>query len=168
MKNYLPIMFEMPEMVIDREDVALSLHIEIQVSACQNEQEEDMDFSVSDAENAPVPACHKSEKSSVSEQIVVPENIRCVPKSHLVKIVREVIRALSLQEYACTSCARARYILSNLSDDCKKKTIYTELVMECPSLKAYHCFSLEITPQPDVDDCPDRFPDRKDGDAGSP
>ena len=168
MKNYLPTMFDLPEMVIDREDVALSLHIDIPFSACQNEPEEAMDFPVSDTENMPVPACHNGEKSPVSEQIVVPENIRCVPKSHLVKIVREVVRALFLQDYACASCARARYILSNLSDDCKKKTIYTELVMECPSLKAYHCFSLEITPQPDGDDCPDRFPDRKDGDAGSP
>ena len=174
MKNYLPTMFEMPEMVIDREDVALSLHIEIHVSACRNEQETEENFVVSGTENTPVPACHNSEKSPVSEQIVVPENIRCVPKSHLEKIVREVIRALSLQEYTCASCARARYILSNLSpisnlsDDCKRKTIFTELVMECPSQKTYHRFSLEITPQPDEEDCPDRFPDRKAGDAQSP
>lgn len=168
MKNYLPTMFEMPEMVIDREDVALSLHIEIQFSACQNEQEEDMDFSVSDAENAPVPACHNNEKSPVSEQIVVPKNIRCVPKSHLVKIVREVVRALSLQEYTCASCARTRYILSLLSDDCKRKTIFTELVMECPSQKTYHRFSLEITPQTDGEDLPGRLAEQKEGDAGSP
>ena len=89
------------------------------------------------------------------------------------KIVREVIRALYLQEYTCASCARARYILSNLSlisnlsDDCKRKTIFTELVMECPSQKTYHRFSLEVTPQPDEEDCPDRFPDRKAGDADS-
>ena len=127
-----------------------------------------MDFPVSDTENMPVPACHNDATSPVSEQIVVPENIWCVPKSNLVKIVREVVRALSLQDYACASCAHARYILSNLSDDCKKKTIYTELVMECPSLKAYHCFSLEITPQPDEEDLPGRLAEQKEGDAGSP
>ena len=174
MKNYLPTMFEMPEMVIDRDNVALSLHIEIQVSAYQNEDETEENFVVSDTENMPVPACHNGEKSPVCEQIVVPENIRCVPKSHLVKIVREVVRTLSLQKYACASCARARYILSNLSpisnlsDDCKRKTILTELVMECPSQKTYHRFSLEITPQPDEEDLPGRLAEQKEGDAGSP
>ena len=79
------------------------------------------------------------------------------------KIVREVIRALSLQEYAC-----ARYYLSLLSDDCKRKTIFTELVMECLSQKTYHRFSLEITPQPDEEDLPGRLAEQKEGDAGSP
>ena len=144
MKNYLPTMFDLPEMVIDREDVALSLHIDIPFSACQNEPEEAMDFPVSDTENMPVPACHNDATSPVSEQIVVPENIRCVPKSNLVKIVREVVRALSLQDYACASCARARYILSNLSDDCKRKSISTEYLIRCPGGGRSYKFKLDI------------------------
>ncbi len=71
----------------------------------------------------------------------------CVPKSHLHLIVRKVAKVIFLQGIACASCTHARYRLSYLSDDCKRQSILTELLIRCPGGGEYR-FTVDISPYP--------------------
>ena len=97
---------------------------------------------VMDKEKVSAFACQNS-KNQVSEQQI------SVPKSHLVKMVQKTAKVLYLQGIACCTCTRARYILSPLSQDCKSKTVNTELLIRCPESKIYYRFSMTIKPMED-------------------
>ncbi len=145
LNNYLSTMFNISDVTIDKEEVAMSLGIRVRVSdkpvpAVQN------------GENVPTSAC----QNSVSEdRISVSENDSCVPKTDLVRIIQKAVRVLSLQGFACASCIHARYSLSPLSDDCPgynpaRNSKATELLIRCPGGVGSYRFALQITPYPNI------------------
>ena len=104
---------------------------------------------VMDAEKAITLACQNGENEVSEAQICVSNHFRCVPKSHLVHMVKKAAKALYLQGIACGTCARARYYLSPLSQDCKSKTVNAELLIRCPESEIYYKFALTIEPVED-------------------
>lgn len=129
---YLSTMFNISDITIDKEEVALSLNIRINIPEETSENTIEMIEELLDS------ACRNCENTITDDQISVPETIGCVPESHLRKIVRKTAKVLFLQGLTCASCTHARYILSHLStisdlsDDCKRKSISTEYLTQHP------------------------------------
>ena len=144
--NYLSTMFQISDIKIDKEEVAMALSIRVNIP----EEEEIMEETeVMEAEKAMALACQNGENEVSEAQICVSNHFCCVPKSHLVKMIQKAAKALYLQGIACCTCAHARYLLSPLSQDCKSKTVNAELLIHCPESEIYYRFALTIEP---VDD----------------
>ncbi len=141
--NYLSTMFQISDLQIDKEEVAMALNININIP----EEDEIVRGPESpDIENTIRLACQNNENEVSESQISVPKNIGCVPKPHLVQMIRGVAKTLNLQAISCCSCSRARYLLYPLSYDCKSKIVNTELLIRCPESKIDYRFALTIEP----------------------
>ena len=146
LQNYLSTMFNISDVTIDKEEVALALNIKVNVPDENNEQDVVMVEELLDS------ACQNCENVIADEQINVPESIGYVPESHLKKIVRKTAKVLFLQGLTCASCTHARYILSPLSDDCKRKSVNTELLIRCLDSGGSYIFILNIEPITESED----------------
>lgn len=145
--NYLSTMFQISDIKIDKEEVAMALNIRVNIP----EEEEIMEETeIVDMEKAITLACQNGENEISETQISVSKNFRSVPKSHLVKMIQKAAKALYLQGIACCTCAHARYLLSPLSQDCKSKTVNADLLIRCPESEIYYRFALTIEPVEDV------------------
>lgn len=141
--NYLSTMFQISDIKIDKEEVAMALNIRVNIP----EEEEIMEETeVIDEEKAIALACQNGENEVSAAQISVSKNICCVPKSHLVKMIQKAAKALYLQGIACCTCTHARYLLSPLSQDCKSKTVNIDLLIHCPESEIFYRFALTIEP----------------------
>ena len=141
--NYLSTMFQISDIKIDKEEVAMSLNINVNIP----EEEEIMEENeVMDAEKAIAAACQNGANEVSESQICVLKNFRCVPKTHLVQMVKKAAKALYLQGISCCTCTRARYLLYPLSYDCKSKIVNTELLIRCPDGETYYRFAMTIEP----------------------
>ena len=146
LRNYLSTMFNISDVNIDKEEVALALNIRVSVPEKTAEDTIELVEELLDS------ACQNCENIISDDQIRVPETVGCVPESHLRKIVRKTARVLFLQGLTCASCARAQYslsplsTLSDLSEDCKRKTGNTEFLIRCPDTGETYHFKLEIEP----------------------
>lgn len=141
--NYLSTMFQISDVKIDKEEVVMALNIRVNIPEEKEIMEE---TEVMDAEKVISLACQNDENKVSEAQIRVSKNLRCVPKSHLVKMVQKAAKALYLQGIACCTCTHARYLLSPLSQDCKSKTVNAELLIHCPESEIYYRFALTIEP----------------------
>ena len=92
MKNYLSTMFQISDILVDKDEVAMALHLSV-----------------------PVDEHAEADKISGSN----PENSGSF--SHTEIIMRKVGQILSAQGFPCFSCHRSRYKLLPLSPDCKNK-----------------------------------------------
>lgn len=145
--NYLSTMFQISDIKIDKEEVAMALNIRVNIP----EEEEIMEENeVLDAEKVIALACQNGENEVSEAHICVSNHFRCVPKSHLVKMIQKAAKALYLQGIACCTCANARYLLSPLSVDCKSKTVNADLLIHCPESEIYYRFAMTIEPVEDV------------------
>ena len=146
LQNYLSTMFNISDITIDKEEVALALNIRINIPEETSENTIEMIEELLDS------ACQNCENTITDDQISVPETICCVPESHLRKIVRKTAKVLCLQGLTCASCTHARYHLSHLSaisdlsDDCKRKSVSTEYLIRCPGGGRRYKFKLDIEP----------------------
>ena len=144
--NYLSTMFQISDIKIDKEEVAMALNIRVNIP----EKEEIMEETeIMDTEKAMALACQNGENEVSETQICVSNHFRCVPKSHLVHLVRKAAKALYLQGIACGTCAHARYYLSPLSQDCKSKTVNAELLIRCTESENYYKFVFTAIPEDD-------------------
>ena len=144
--NYLSTMFQISDIKVDKEEVAMALNIRINIP---DEAEIMEETEVTEEEKAAILACQNEENQPDSTQIIVSGNFRSVPKSYLVQMVRKVAKTLYLQGIACGTCARARYILSPLSQDCKSKTENAILLIRCSDSDAYYRFAFTVVPEDD-------------------
>ena len=140
LQNYLSTMFNISDITIDKEEVALALNIRMNIPEETSENTIEMIEELLDS------ACQNCENTITDDQISVPETIGCVPESHLRKIVRKTAKVLCLQGLTCALCTHARYYLSPLSDDCKRKSISTEYLIRCPGGGRSYKFKLDIEP----------------------
>ncbi|MDO4277070.1 MAG: MarR family transcriptional regulator [Eubacteriales bacterium] len=123
LKNYLSTMFNISDVMIDKEEVALSLSLTVNVS------DEPSDDS----------------QTNIDEQILVSDSEDSVPKTHMNFIVEKVSKLLVAQGVPCCQCSRTKYQLSKLSD-CKG--MYS-LEIICPFGNMAYRFELRITPETD-------------------
>jgi len=100
LKNYLSTMFQVSDIMLDKEEIAMSLNIKLSVNETDSLQ----------TESDLIP----------SEQISVSKELSCVSKSLVEIVVEKVAEILSAQGFSCGKCPKIRYMLYPLSPDCKE------------------------------------------------
>ena len=124
LNDYLSVMFDISDVMIDKEEIAMTMQLPIHVPENKGE------LCVSEVVK--------------EEQVIVPENDPCVPKSHMQFIIQKVAEMLKSQGIPCCECPKTRYILSPLSPDCRNiVNIYT-LSIICPYGNAAYRFELTV------------------------
>ena len=131
LRNYLSVMFNISDVMIDKEEIAMKMQLPIHIP-------EDT-----------LPVENNSEcvsESITDEQIIVSQEGSCVPKSHIKAIVRKVAEILEIQGISCCRCPKTKYILSPLSA-CKDSIYLYSLRIICPWGKAAYQFELKLKPE---------------------
>ena len=133
LKNYLSTMFQISDVMIDKEEVAMCLNLRVSV-----------------------PDTTPPEASTISdEQISVSTGLSSVSKPHILFFIRKVLQALETQGIPCLSCPKSKYRLYPLSDDCtvgiEEDTVFAGLTICCGASNPLYRFELSITPSAEVE-----------------
>ena len=131
LNNYLSTMFQVSDVMVDKDEVAMSLNIKIQLQ----EGNEELD------------ACPNAPNICVSEQL------SSVSKPQAENIARKVAEVLETQGIACFKCPKSSVKLYPLSGDCKvvgmgggwSKTKFG-MTVQCGNSYAVYRFELTMTP----------------------
>lgn len=126
LNNYLSVMFDLSDVMIDKEEIAMQMQLPIHVP------EKPTESFVSD--------------SVKEEQIIVSDNDSCVPDSHIKFMVMKTAEILKNQGIPCCECNKTKYILSKLSACKDILNIYT-LNIICPFGNSSYQFELSISQQ---------------------
>ena len=133
LKNYLSTMFQISDVMIDKEEVAMCLNLRVSV-----------------------PDTIPPESGPISdEQICVSTELSSVSKPHMLYFVRKVLRTLEAQGISCLSCPKSKYMLYPLSDDCtvgiEKGTISAGLAICCGAGSPLYRFEMTIIPNAEAE-----------------
>ena len=104
LRNYLSAMFQVSDVMIDKEEVAMSLNLKIPAPDC-----------------GPIDTDDSVEIVTCEEQQCVSNDEFCVSKSHIQIIVRKVLEILSSQGVCCDECSKLKCKLSPLSSGCREE-----------------------------------------------
>lgn len=126
LNNYLSVSFDISDVMIDKEEVAMKMQLPIHIP--ENAAEVCVSETVTD------------------EQIIVPENDSCVPVSHMKFAIQKVVELLKTQGISCCECPKTQYILSPLLA-CKDIVNQYTLSIICPYGNARYRFELTLRPQ---------------------
>ena len=99
LKNYLSTMFEISDVMVDKEEVAMTLNIRLELP----------DESGS-SQNTP----------SIEHEVIVSNELNSVSKSHIEIIIQKMAQILMAQGISCFGCPLSRYKLYPLSGDCRE------------------------------------------------
>lgn len=100
LQNFLSTMFQVSDVMIDKEEVAMVLNIKLELP--ENELSEDAE-------------------SPVEHEVCVSDELISVSKQHIQIIVQKIAKVLSAQGISCFECPKSRYKLYPLSDDCPRE-----------------------------------------------
>ncbi len=134
LQNYLSTMFQISDVMIDKEEVAMALNIKITLP------EEDLP-----GENI----------ETREHEVTVPEELSCVPKAHIEIILGKVAKVLDAQGISCFRCPKSKYMLFPLSNDClgeyltplyKREEIQFGVTILCGDGKPVRTFELTLSP----------------------
>jgi len=101
LKNYLSTMFQVSDIMIDKEEVAMELNIKLEIQE----------------EKVKVEELEKGETEVVSgEQVIVPESISSVSKLNINLMIKKLAEVLSAQGISCFECSKIKYKLYPLSN----------------------------------------------------
>lgn len=133
LNNYLSTMFQVSDVMVDKDEVAMSLNIKLQIpddagtgEACQDDP-----------------------------QICVAEQLSSVSKPQVERIVRKVAQVLETQGISCFNCPKSTVKLYPLSGDCTEavkgaggqpRVIRTGMVIQCGNDHPIYRFELTMTP----------------------
>lgn len=101
LENYLSTMFQISDVLIDKEEVAMVLNIKISLPA-ENE----------------ISADDTGGEEIFEHTVIVSDSISSVSKTQIQIILNKMANVLDSQGLACFRCPKSQYILSSLSDDC--------------------------------------------------
>lgn len=123
--SYLSTMFNISDVMIDKEEVSMILQVPVSVSDCE-------------------PVVN-------DEQITVSDKQDCVSKPHICRAIQKVAEILAAQGVPCCECANAQYIVikakqSLALSDCKKDIFRYSLKIQCPDQEVSYQFELAISP----------------------
>lgn len=124
LNSYLSTMFQISDILIDKEEVSLSLNIKITTS----------DSVETEPQNTIT-----EEQTSVSLKEI------SVSKSHINQVIKKVSQILAASGLSCCECPNSKYKLYPLSPDCKEDLINYQLIIACREVKLYH-FELRLSP----------------------
>ena len=131
MNNYLSTMFEVSDVMVDKEEIAMLLHIGITMPEIEEMMAE------------PVPGIGSEEESGVSNP-------------YIAFILSKVTEVLSVQGFPCFSCPKIQYKLLPLSCDCKEEVFCISdgivgfkalLVILCGKDRELFRFELRLLPK---------------------
>lgn len=100
LQNFLSTMFQVSDVMIDKEEVAMVLNIKLELP--ENELSADAE-------------------SPVEHEVCVSDELISVSKQHIQIIVQKIAKVLSAQGISCFECPKSRYKLYPLSDDCPEE-----------------------------------------------
>jgi len=130
LQNYLSTMFQISDVMIDKEEVSMKFQIPVQTNS-SNET---------------------SHKSIRDEQIVISETsdsvskiTPCVSKFDMKVIIEKLTQILSTQGISCCECPKTIYKLYTLSD-CRESNLIYSLEIGCSGRDPSYRFELTITP----------------------
>ena len=138
LQNYLSTMFQISDVLIDKEEVAMILNINITLP----------DNGIT-AETA----------TTIEHEICVSEDLSSVSKSQIEIILQKMAKVLESQGISCFQCPKSRYKLFPLSDDCQGRYIVVDqkpnhyrfgLAILCGDKQVWH-FELTLTPTENQD-----------------
>ena len=121
LENYLSTMFNISDVMTDKEEVSMSLSLPVKIP--DNLSEESMD--------------------EAGQQISVSENELSVPKPHMKFMIGKVAELLDTQGIPCCHCPEATYQLSKLSD-CRDE-LYTSYTLRLCCTSGASNYHFEIT-----------------------
>ena len=120
LNNYLSTMFEVSDVMIDKEEVAMALNIHIRMDETPDES---------------VPAI-------VEKQICVSAGIPIVPKTHIIRIIQKLAQTLAAFGVPCCECPHSLYKLYDYPG-CAEKFIF-ELDIGCAVSETRYRFEIKI------------------------
>lgn len=124
LRNYLSTMFNISDVMIDKEEISMAFQIPIAIGDIVNES---------------VPELVKD------EQITVSGSVNSVSKHHIREIIEKVAGILAAQGISCCVCHKTHYILYELSD-CRKTKYRFSLSIGCPDGDSSYQFELILAP----------------------
>lgn len=98
LQNYLSTMFQISDVLIDKEEVAMILNIKLDL---------------------PDETGHDKSEPASDHQVCVSKELSSVSKTNIEIILRQMEKILSTQGIPCFGCPKSLYKLYPLSDDCK-------------------------------------------------
>ena len=134
LNNYLSTMFQVSDVMVDKDEVAMSLNVKLQIP-------ENAD---TDAEET----CQDDSRVCVSKQLA------SVSKSQVDRIVRKVAQVLATQGISCFNCPKSAFKLYPLSGDCMEAlkedgnrpgVIKIGMVVQCGNDHPVYNFELTMT-----------------------
>lgn len=126
LNNYLSVMFDLSDTPIDKDEVAMSLKINVDLPTSQSSKK---------CDNTPVS---------------VPDKTITVPDEYMDIAVKKVAEVLSEHGVACCLCDQTKYKLLELYD-CKEMYFKYLLKIDCPSKGTQYKFLLRLEPLPQPD-----------------
>lgn len=124
LNNYLSTMFQVSDVMIDKEEVSMAFHIPF---------------------HAPDSSLEITDSPIRDEQISVPSEDNSVSKPHMQAMVRKVAKVLATQGLPCCECSRTIYKLYPLSD-CMEGHYRYSLEIICPAGWDRYHFELTLSP----------------------
>lgn len=100
LRNYLSTMFEISDVMVDKEEVAMKLNIRLEL---------------------PEKESASQDSSQMEHEVIIPKELSCVSKSNIEIILQKMADILIAQGISCFECPLSRYKLYPLSDDCWEK-----------------------------------------------
>jgi len=119
LKNYLSTMFQISDVLVDKEEIAITLNVNI---AEENTEEE-------------------------LHEVIVSEELICVSKSHIDAVVPKVAKILKTQGIHCAKCQNSTYKLYPLSCDCREGNLGFVLTLLCGQNETPYTFEIFMKPQ---------------------
>ena len=140
-KNYLSTMFQISDVLIDKEEVAMVLNINLSLP--------DEDKII-------------EESSAVTHEISVSDELPSVSKTHIAIIIEKVAEVLDSQGIPCFRCPKSQYKLYPLSNACKEEYLFRArdglasfrhfgMTVLCSSGKPVCTFELTLSPIAEAD-----------------
>lgn len=100
LQNFLSTMFQVSDVMIDKEEVAMVLNIKLEL---------------------PEHEFFTDSESTVELEVCVSDKLVSVSKQHIQIIVKKMTKVLSAQGISCFECPKCKYKLYPLSDDCQEE-----------------------------------------------
>ena len=135
LQNYLSTMFQISDVMIDKEEVAMVLTIKLELPAEGNQPE--------------------AQEPVTEHEVTVSEGLSCVSKSHIQIILEKMAKLLKAQGISCFGCPKSKYKLSPLSDACGEGYLsrargasinYIGLTILCGDDRLVATFELMLSP----------------------
>lgn len=129
--SYLSTMFNISDVVIDKEEISMTFQVPIHTS-------EDLPLTETEA-------IRDEQITIIEAEDCVSGQAACVSKPHMKKVVQKVAQILATQGVSCCECPRTLYKLYPLSD-CKETDLRYSLQIICPDGKMPYRFKLTLSP----------------------